>query len=230
MKKYVPKLFALVLVALLASLVANGVGSELSTRLTFRPLAEIPDEGREVVEPVLDISKNITSEKPSIPGDIVAFVGIPEGAVCPIAQASPGDPDYYLGADVEGSGVTGTPFIDSECTLESPIVYIYGHHMNDGTSFAPLANYVYTTHQEAYPTIMFEIRDKERFDLRVVAVDILNADIEKLVIDQSERFDDVIADCDYVLGNVATAKQLFAFCTCSYQTANSRTIVYAVRE
>ena len=63
MKKYVPKLFALVLVALLASLVANGVGSELSTRLTFRPLAEIPDEGREVAEPVLEIPKNITSEK-----------------------------------------------------------------------------------------------------------------------------------------------------------------------
>ena len=60
-----------------------------------------------------------------------------------------------------------------------------------------------------------------------VAVDVVNASREKLSIPESEQFQERISTCDLLLENEVGADQLWAFSTCSYQTWNSRTIVFA---
>lgn len=60
----------------------------------------------------------------------------------PIVQASPNAPNAYPFIDVMGQGAYGTPCIDSECSLETPFVMVYGNHMSDGSAFADFASFI----------------------------------------------------------------------------------------
>ena len=64
-------------------------------------------------------------------------------------------------------------------------------------------------------------------ELKPVAVDVVNASRERLVIEQERNFREMIEGSDLVVREPENDSQLFAFTTCSYQTRNSRTTVYA---
>ena len=72
--------------------------------------------------------------------------------------------------------------------------------MSDGTMFAPLANYSRRPFAQEHKTILVRTEEGMR-RLEVFAVDVLDADSEGVVA---------------------------GFVTCSYQTDNSRTAVYAM--
>lgn len=59
-------------------------------------------------------------------------------------------------------------------------------------------------------------------------MDVVNASRERLVIDQEGDFGEIVGSSDLILEDPVEDGRLFAFATCSYQTRNSRTIVYAV--
>ena len=81
----------------------------------------------------------------ALPASVVAWVRVPGTTVdYPIVQGRPESPDFYLTHDAGGErSAWGAPYIDAGCAQgsESPLVIVYGHHMSDGTMFAPLAQY-----------------------------------------------------------------------------------------
>lgn len=164
----------------------------------------------------------------SLPETVVAWVKVPGTHINePIVQASPDAPNSYLYVDALGQGAYGTPYIDCDCTIDSRLVMVYGHHMSDGSAFADFASFIDEDFAKEHDKIIVYKRTGEILDLAPIAVDVVNASRETLVLDQEADFGEIISGSDLVLRNPAEEGQLFAFTTCSYQTRNSRTTVFA---
>lgn len=172
----------------------------------------------------------------ALPHEIIAWVEVPGTAIDePIVQADSAHPDYYLYADVFGEGGYGTPYIDCDCSLAGPLTIVYGHHMDDGSVFADFARYSDRDFAAGSRDIYVYVREGDRrIELEAVAVDIVNANRETLrtEFDDQEEFEayarEAIGESDLVLDVPVEVRHLYAFSTCSYQTGNSRTVVYAM--
>lgn len=163
-----------------------------------------------------------------LPVEVIAWVEVPGTNIDePIVQATPDSPNTYLYRDVFGQGAYGTPYIDSECSIDSRFVMVYGHHMSDGTAFADFASYIDEGYAREHDEIIVYKQSGEVLNLHPVAVDIVNASRENLMIDQEAEFASLLKSVDLELAEANNDGQLFAFATCSYQTQNSRTIVFA---
>lgn len=164
----------------------------------------------------------------SLPAEVVAWVEVPgTGIDEPIVQAAPDSPNAYLYRDVFGQGAYGRPYIDCECSIDSRFVMVYGHHMSDGSVFADFADFIDEGFAFEHSSIVVYKRSGETLELEVCAVDVVNASRERLVIDQEADFEKIVGGTDLTLNDIREETQLFAFTTCSYQTRNSRTVVYA---
>lgn len=205
----------------------------LATALLATWLSAIVEDGG-VPLPPAPIAEEDGSERrqidwDSLPPEVIAWVEVPGTSIDePIVQATPDAPNAYLYEDALGHGAYGTPYIDCECSLDSPFVMIYGHHMSDGSAFADFAGFIDGVYAREHKQIIVYERTGEIHDLDVVAVDIVNASREKLTIPKEEVFAARIASCDLILQETIDADRLWAFTTCSYQTWNSRTVVYAI--
>lgn len=164
-----------------------------------------------------------------LPHSVVAWVEVSGTSIDePIVQATPDAPNSYLRVDALGQGAYGTPYIDCECTIDSRFVMVYGHHMSDGSAFADFASFIDPGYASEHPRIIVYKRDGEVLDLAPIAVDVVNASRETLVIDQEADFEGMVSGSDLLISNPDKGSQLFAFTTCSYQTRNSRTTVFAM--
>lgn len=164
----------------------------------------------------------------ALPETVVAWVEVPGTTINePIAQATAGSPNAYLYEDALGQGAYGTPYIDWECSLDSDFVMVYGHHMSDGSVFADFANFIDGEYAREHDEIIIYERTGGVSVLKPMAIDIVNASFEKLVIPKPTEFKDRITSSDLVLDDKTLSKKLWAFTTCSYQTSNSRTVIYA---
>ncbi len=171
----------------------------------------------------------------SLPPEIIAWVEVPGTEIDePIVQADPAYPNRWLYADVFGEGGYGTPYIDCDCSLEGPFTIVYGHHMDDGSVFADFASFSDESYAREHQMINLYTRaDNQRHELRVAAIDVVNASYETLQTefeDEGELADHVsacLAQSDVVLERQTDVDHLYAFATCSYETWNSRTVVYA---
>lgn len=154
-----------------------------------------------------------------LPNEIVAWVEVPETSINePIAQATPDSPNAYPYRDAMGQDAYGTPYIDCECTLESPFVIVYRHHMSDSSAFADFANFIDGAYARMHDEITIYRRDAETLYLKPVAVDVVNASTERLVLDQELKPSERIADADLILETPSDESQHIAFAMCSYQT------------
>lgn len=142
-------------------------------------------------------------------------------------QALSDAPNVHLYKNAFDQKTYGRPYIDCEESIDSMIIMVYGHHMSDGTAFAEFADFIDEGFAREHSRIIVYKRSGEALELEVCAVDVVNASRERLVINQEEGFEKIVGAADLQLSNPAEAEQLFAFTTCSYQTWNSRTIVYA---
>lgn len=166
----------------------------------------------------------------ALPPEVIAWVEVPGTKIDePIVQASPDAPNAYLYIDAMGQSACGTPYIDCECSLDSPFIMVYGHHMSDGSAFADFASFIDEAYAREHSEIIIYQRDGDTLHLKPIAVDVVNASRERLNIDQSLSHIERIAGSDLILEDVNGEVQLFALTTCSYQTWNSRTVVYASR-
>lgn len=117
----------------------------------------------------------------ALPASVVAWVRVPGTTVdYPIVQGRTESPDFYLTHDAGGErSAWGAPYIDAGCAqgAESPLVIVYGHHMSDGTMFAPLAQYSSRDFAEGHRTIRVYTREKA-IELEVFAADVVDASSE----------------------------------------------------
>lgn len=172
----------------------------------------------------------------SLPSEVVAWVEVPGTNIDePIVQADRAYPNRWLYADVFGEGGYGTPYIDCDCSLEGPFTIVYGHHMDDGSVFADFAGYSDVGYAEDHSVIdLYTREDDQRHELKVVAVDVVNASYETLQTEfkNEKEFAEYASAClaqsDIVFERQTDVDHLYAFATCSYETWNSRTVVYAV--
>lgn len=164
----------------------------------------------------------------SLPDEVIAWVEVPGTSIDePVVQATPDAPNAYLYRDAMGQGAYGTPYIDCECSLDSPFVMIYGHHMSDGSAFADFASFIDEAYACEHAEIILYQREGDTLHLKPIAVDVVNASRERLKMDQDVVAAERITGSDLILKKPDEEVQLFAFATCSYQTWNSRTVVYA---
>lgn len=172
----------------------------------------------------------------ALPASAVAWVRVPGTTVdYPIVQGRPESPDFYLTHDAGGErSAWGAPYIDAGCAqgAESPLVIVYGHHMSDGTMFAPLAQYSSRGFAEGHRTIRVYTRENA-IELEVFAADVVDASSEGKrtnfagAAELDAYLGDKLSQCEVVLEDSADIAHAWAFVTCSYQTSNSRTVVYA---
>lgn len=167
--------------------------------------------------------------------DVIGWVTVPGTSVdYPIVQAHDNAPTWYLNHDVYGNwNIYGCPYLDADCEEEgfdSKVAYVFAHHMDDGSMFAPLAS--------LNPAECGEVllqTPEEKIRLQICAIDIVNAGSESkqagFPSDAAfqEWIHDVIGDADTVIEVPEDASSIKAFVTCSYNYwSNERTIVYAL--
>ena len=197
-------------------------------------LTATDNDKAETIEAITDaLSREDEAEREidwsSLPDSVIAWVEVPGTNIDqPIVQATPDAPNVYLYRDALGQGNYGTPYIDCDCSLTSPFVMVYGHHMSDGSAFADFANFIDEAYAREHSRIIIYQRCGETLDLEACAVDVVNANQERLVIPEDKDFKGRIGGSDLILDEDAETGKLWTFATCSYQTRNSRTIVYAV--
>ena len=225
----------LAIAAAAAALTAFMVVANIATTESIPyEVAEVPREATEST--VLEQAVS-AGEESRIPEPAVAWITIPGTTIdYPIVQADSDSTDFYLTHDIDGHrSAWGTPYIHSGCEqgADSPLVIVFGHNMSDGTMFAPLANYSRRSFAQEHRTILVRTEGGTR-RLEVFAADVLDADSEGVVagfdgIDGLRSFiDDKLRSCEVVLSEPKDLERAWCFVTCSYQTDNSRTAVYAM--
>lgn len=202
----------------------------ITTALLATWLSAIMEQG-DMADPEHVVSRDDEGRRQidwdSLPETVIAWVEVPGTCIDePIVQATPDAPDFYLTVDAMGQGAYGTPYIDCECSIDSRFVMVYGHHMSDGSAFADFASFIDPGYASEHSRIIVYKRGGEVLDLAPIAVDVVNANRESLVINQEADFNKVISGSDLLIKEPDQDGQLWAFATCSYQTRNSRTIVY----
>ena len=166
--------------------------------------------------------------------DVVGWITVPGTAIdYPVVQAHAAAPAWYLSHDVYGNwNIYGCPYLDADCEEEdfsSQVAYVFAHHMDDGSMFAPLASLDLDECSE----ILLQTPE-EKMRLKICAVDIVNAWSELKQIDFpsdmafQEWMRDVPGRADTVIEIPEDVDSVKAFVTCSYNYwSNERTIVYA---
>ena len=102
--------------------------------------------------------------------------------------------------------------------------------MSNGSVFADFAKHGDESFARAHSKIILHARSGRSCELSVVAVDVVDASCETMCpnFDGVEAISKQIAKSDIVFREYDGVSKVLAFATRSYQTANSRTVVYAV--
>lgn len=110
---------------------------------------------------------------------------------------------------------------------------VYGHHMSDGSMFAPVASYSNLAFAAEYDEIVLYTREGS-LHLAPALVNVINANCKQVRL-RFEVAEDLAA---YMAGEKAKSEvfmcdlpvgaRAYTFVTCSYETSNSRTVVYAI--
>lgn len=165
--------------------------------------------------------------------DTVGWVYVPNTVInYPIVQAS--DNDYYLNHDFDGDegwlAEFGTIFLDyrNAANWSDPSNFVYGHHLNDGSMFANIAEVDSQQRFEECRTV-FLLTPQGNYKLRAFSLvhcsgteEIVNTEFENPEA-MASYIQEMIDRSEFNPGVIPTAneiKQSFAFATCdnTYQS------------
>lgn len=167
-----------------------------------------------------------------------AWVEIPGTNVnYPLVQALPGDGDLWLHRMFDGTASdVGAPYIDEGCSstgsVDGGLVTAYGHNLIDGTMFADIARCSDAAFAQGHRDVYVHTEDSTRV-LTVLGADVVDANRETIetgiqdVSDAVRYAKERLAQADVLISEPVDGKPVWAFVSCSYQTSNSRTILYA---
>lgn len=142
----------------------------------------------------------------------IGWICIPDTNVNYPVMHTPDVAQYYLRLNFQQRySISGTPFLDYRCTLESENLIIYGHNMNDGSMFADLLNYLDEGYRSSHSVIEFETAEECSY-YQVTDVRQVNAD-----------------DPWYYSGLASGEGNYLTLSTCDDAGGNGRVIVIAQR-
>lgn len=182
----------------------------------------------------------------SVNPDIIGWINVPgTGIDYPIAQGNSGDPGYYLHHNASKRlDYHGAPYLTWECAegglLHSPNALVFGHHLQDGTMFSKLSDFIDVAYLDEHTPIQIQT-PTEKANLTVLAVDRVNANRETVRIEFDTASDHatwlacVTAASDNNLSSAGfdfgSVENVVTLCTCSYSTwGNERTLLYCTIE
>lgn len=226
-------------IATAASVVTILLGISLLLAGQWRTPPDIPPSVRDAVVEPQQGGQERSIDWDVLPRNVVAWVYVPGTSIdYPVVEGSAADPGFYLFHDVEGNySAWGTPYIANGCSdgLESYLVMIYGHHMSDGTMFADLAKFSDRAFAEGHGEIVLYTPSRT-IHLVPKLVNVVNANDRGVLLAFDDQ-DELTAymgreseESEVILGEIPDNSRVYAFVTCSYETSNSRTVVYAVEE
>lgn len=172
---------------------------------------------------------------------IVAWIYMPGTRIdYPVCQAS--DNQYYLDTDFDGNRNiatrSGTIFLDAgnSSSFSDQNVFMYGHHMNDGSMFACIStqlsdNAEFNAHRKVYvftPTLNYECTS-----FSIVLTTGTDA-LVRLNFDSSNDMASYIRDKEQRsvvtpsegMPDPSGIQQLFTFSTCDYTQNNGRAVMF----
>lgn len=147
------------------------IGYELLSRQNdkneFDKLAELVEEtasvsANEEIEKEKSYEKDISMLFKQN-ADFVGWLTIPDSEVNYPVMHTPKNPEKYLRKNFNGKySMSGVPFVDYRCKLDSGNIIIYGHNMNNNTMFAHLVNYLNNDYKNSHQTILFQTKEELR--------------------------------------------------------------------
>lgn len=179
--------------------------------------------------------------------DMIGWIKIEETKInYPVMQTESDNPIYYINKNFEKTeSVSGTPFIDSRCTLESENIIIYSHNMKNGTMFGGLTKYRDEEYYENHRIINFDtIYEERKYEIIAVVLTKVfyyeepqNGTFEfynYIELDTEEQINKYLAELKkhslYETDVFATGDDEFiTLVTCNYHTEDGRILVVAKR-
>ena len=210
-------------------------------RPALLPTEPIPPENRPTspTEPtILPEYAALFEENP----DLVGWLTIEGTKINYPVMQTPDRPDYYLDRNFDGQpSAHGSLYVRESCDVFAPSdnLTVYGHHMRDGTMFAPLDRYRKEDFRNQHPTICFDTL-YERHTYTVFAVFTTTSTEEgfayhlfETAADKTE-FDAFVSTCKalslYDTGITPRyGDKLLCLSTCEYSRPNGRLVVAAFR-
>lgn len=175
----------------------------------------------------------------SVNEDVVGWITIPGTTVdYPILKPPKDDPGYYLTHDIYGNwNVYGAVFVDAECKrgLESTNAVILGHHMDDGSMFAPISNYNSEEYTREHRTVQVQTpKWKKAFNVNAAEIVEGGNPVKRTEFEDEKDFKEYLTDriesCAMTYNEPLShgyPDWMATLVTCSYTTFyNERTLAY----
>lgn len=178
--------------------------------------------------------------------DMIGWIKIEDTNInYPVMQTEINNPTFYINRNFEKKeSISGTPFIDSRCTLKSENIIIYSHNMKNGTMFGELTKYKDEEYYQKHRVIIFDtIYEKREYEIisilltKVYYNNGTEGDFEfynYIEIDTEEQFDEYVTTVKkqslYETGVSAEFNDdLITLVTCDYHTEDGRLLIVAKR-
>lgn len=143
-------------------------------------------------------------------GECIGWICIDGTAVNYPVMHTPTDPQKYLRKSFDKKySVSGVPFLDYRCDINTTNLIVYGHNMKNGTMFACLKKYLDNTFREQHPVIELETADGVRY---FTVTEVLKTDIH------DKRYEDIEAK---------NGRQKLILSTCYGSAKSGRLLVIA---
>lgn len=211
------------------------VSAQVTPEPTETPAEEEQQEQRDDSPEVIsgEISVDFAALQAENP-QVVGWIYSPNTVISyPVLKGS--DNEYYLHHTLNGTeNASGSIFMDCVCEadLSQDNTLIYGHHMNNGSMFASIADYKYEGYLEEHPYLYYYTPD-QNYTLQVFACFVTSGDSDVYAFNFSTRsqFSDFIdrarsrSNFDAPDVQVTTDDHLVTLSTCSYEYDDARYVV-----
>lgn len=170
----------------------------------------VPDEAAAAETELTGQKRNLTPimEQNS---ECIGWICIEGTAVDYPVMYTPNDPQKYLRRNFYGEySVSGIPFLDYRCSIDSTNLIIYGHNMKNGTMFSDLKKYLDSTFRAEHSTIELETAEGVRY---FTVTEVITTDIYDGWYDRLEYED---------------GRQLLILSTCYGTAKTGRLLIVAV--
>ena len=194
--------------------------------------AEKASEDTAETEEVIVIDEGLLALHGENP-DCIYWIRIPDTQIDYPVMYHPQEKDYYLKKDFYGEyAYAGSIYLSDYCDPEeSDNLILYGHHMNNGSMFASLANYKQEGYLEQHPVLYYYTPDQV-YMLQVFACFVTGGDSDVYAFnfatrDQFQEFiNRMYSRSNFDSGvQVTSSDHIMTLSTCSYEYDDARYVV-----
>ena len=197
---------------------------------TPTPTVEVPEETPAVVSGPISVDFDSLLAQNS---QVVGWIYSPDTVISyPVLKG--GDNDYYLHHTLTGAeNSSGSIFMDAVCEpdLSGDNTILYGHHMNNGSMFASLANYKQSGYLEEHP-VLYYYTPTQIYKLEVFSMFVTGGDSDVYAFNFATRneFQEFInrmySRSNFDTGvSVTSSDHIMTLSTCSYEYDDARYVV-----